>query len=411
MMGRSARAHECPPWVSLTLLWMSGVCMRLSILVMPPMIPLLHADLGLSHTEVGVLSAMPSLLFAMAAIPGALLVSRLGAIGTVVAGMVLAAIASACRSLALEAIGLFAATAFMGMGLSIMQPAMPQLVRGWMPYRIGYATAVYMSGLLIGQVIAVWATPGLVLPLVEGSWRWANALWALPVVATAVAVWFTAPYLPGGRTGASTVKAGLTSAARAGSGWWPDWHNPMVWKLGFLTGSVNSLYFTLNFFLPDLLASRGESEWVPTTLTILNMGQIPTSFLMIAVAGRWGRRRSAYWVSSGFALLGILGMVFSHGAFTVAWAGLFGAATTVTFVLAFALPALLSEPHDVHRTAAAMLTISYSCAVVTPVVGGLLWDWTGVAQMAFAPVMIWPCVTWVMTSLLDLGEKPEGAEA
>ena len=197
----------------------------------------------------------------------------------------------------------------------------------------------------------------------------------------------------------------------AGRRWWPDWRKPLVWQLGLLTGSVNSLYFTMNFFLPDYLASRGEADWVSTVLTSLNLGQIPGSFLMLAVAGRWGRRRAAYGVSALLALAGILGMLLAHGSLMVACALLFGAATTVTFVLCFALPALLSAPDDAHRTAAAMFTLSYSCAVVTPVLGGVLWDVTGLPLMAFAPVLVWPLVTCVMTRVVDLAHQPEDSEA
>ena len=54
--------------------------------------------------------------------------------------------------------------------------------------------------------------------------------------------------------------------------------------------------------------------------------------------------------------------------------------------LMLALPPLLSPPDDVHRTAAAMFTISYTCAVITPVFSGLIWDLTCIAQAAFVPL-------------------------
>ena len=40
-------------------------------------------------------------------------------------------------------------------------------------------------------------------------------------------------------------------------------------------------------------------------------------------------------------------------------------------ILVLALPPLLSPPDDVHRVTAAMFTISYSCAVIVPVISGL----------------------------------------
>jgi CP family cyanate transporter-like MFS transporter len=51
-----------------------------------------------------------------------------------------------------------------------------------------------------------------------------------------------------------------------------------------------------------------------------------------------------------------------------------------------ALPPLLSPPDDVHRVTAAMFTISYSCAVITPIISGLAWDISGIAATAFLPI-------------------------
>jgi CP family cyanate transporter-like MFS transporter len=57
-------------------------------------------------------------------------------------------------------------------------------------------------------------------------------------------------------------------------------------------------------------------------------------------------------------------------------------------ILVLALPPLLSPPDDVHRVTAAMFTISYSCAVVVPVISGLAWDLTGIAITAFLPIAL-----------------------
>ena len=35
-----------------------------------------------------------------------------------------------------------------------------------------------------------------------------------------------------------------------------------------------------------------------------------------------------------------------------------------------------------------MFTISYSCAVIVPVISGALWDLTGIAAMAFLPIAL-----------------------
>ena len=146
------------------LLWLSGVALRLTILVVPPIIPLLHAELRLSQTEVGVLSGLPPLLFCLAAIPGSLLVTRIGAVPALVAGVMLTGLASAARAGSPGTILFFLTTIAMAAGISIMQPVLPQLVRNWLPKQIGLATAVYISGLLVGEIIAVGLAVPVILP-------------------------------------------------------------------------------------------------------------------------------------------------------------------------------------------------------------------------------------------------------
>ena len=134
----------------LSLLWLGGVGLRLTILAVPPVLALIISDLALSGTEVGILNAIPVSLFALVAVPGSLLIARVGAVRALVVGLLIAAVGSALRGFAIGAMTLFAATALMAAGVALMQPAFPPLVRQWVPRRIGFATAVYTNGLLCG---------------------------------------------------------------------------------------------------------------------------------------------------------------------------------------------------------------------------------------------------------------------
>src|SRR3954463_15473169 len=60
-------------WIAVSLLWLAGVGLRLTILAVPPVISLIQADLQLSGTEVGILTGLPIVLFGVAALPGSLL--------------------------------------------------------------------------------------------------------------------------------------------------------------------------------------------------------------------------------------------------------------------------------------------------------------------------------------------------
>jgi CP family cyanate transporter-like MFS transporter len=382
--------------LSLTLLWLAGAGLRLTVLAVPPVLPFIHADLNLSETQVGILTGLPSLLFALAAVPGSLLIARVGPVTALAIGLLLDGVASGLRGAAPNALWLYAATVAMGAGIALAQPAMPPLVRAWLPDRIGFATAVYTNGFLMGATAAAALSLPLVLPLVGGSWRLGFAAWAVPVVVTAVLVPLLAP--AAGRPGADAMTVPR---------WWPDWRSPLLWRLGILFGSNNSTYFTSNAFLPDYLHAHGAADLIGPALTALNVGQIPVSFALLAVAGRLQNRLWPYVVSGLGVLAGLAAVVFGDGIAIILGAACIGLSLTLSFVLILALPPVLSAPGDVHRLAAGMFTISYSTAVLVPAASGLLWDLTGLPGLAFAPMAVCAVLLAVLAPRLPKSEQPK----
>ena len=153
-----------------------------------------------------------------------------------------------------------------------------------------------------------------------------------------------------------------------------------------MLGTINATYFATNAFLPDYLRSNGQSEWISAALSGLNAGQLPASFLLLAVAGRLERKAWPYVVCGLLCVIATAGIVFGSGAWVVAAATVQGFAAAAILILVLALPPLLSPPDDVHRVTAAMFTISYSCAVIVPVISGMAWDLSGIASLAFLPI-------------------------
>ena len=357
------------------LLWLAGIGSRITILAVPPVIPLIRTDFGMSETQVGILTGLPPVLFACTAVLGSLLIARFGALATLVAGLLVTAAGSALRGGAPEIFSLYAATIVTGFGVAIMHPSMPPLVRTWLPQRIGFGAAVFTNGLLVGEILPVALTIPLLLPLLHDGWRASFVVWAVPVALIAFVIMALAPR--------SSAPARSTPAAQR---WWPDWRDPLIWRLGIALGSVNAMYFSANAFLPDYLHHIGRADLVSAALTALNVGQIPASLLLLAVAGRLERAIWPHVVCGVGSLAAIIGIAVLPGPGIVICAGVLGFFAAAVLILMLALPPLLAPPDDVHRVSAAMFTISYSCAVITPVLSGLAWDLTGIAQSAFVPL-------------------------
>src|SRR3954466_15273211 len=178
------------------LLWLAGNGSRITILVVPPVIPLIRTELGMSETQVGILTGLPPVLFACTAVLGSLLIARFGALATLVAGLLATAAGSAFRGAAPEMFTLYAATILTGFGVAIMHPSLPPLVRNLLPHRIGFGAAVFTNGLLVGEILPVALTIPFLLPLIANSWRESFVIWAIPVVLIGVIIMVLAPRFP-----------------------------------------------------------------------------------------------------------------------------------------------------------------------------------------------------------------------
>jgi CP family cyanate transporter-like MFS transporter len=370
----AAAATRTRPSLVYALLWLCGVCLRLTVLATPPVVHLIRAEWNLSTTAVGFLVTLPTVLFAAVALPGAVLVGRFGPVRTLVAGLVVTAAGSALRGLA-SGFGMLAgATVLMAAGVAVMQPALPLLVRRWVPMRIGLGTAVFTNGVLVGETIPVALTAPLVLPAAGGLWRGSLAAWSLPVAAVAVLVAAFAPPVEG------TGGAGAPAPGR------PQWRSGLIWQLGLLFGCTNALYFASNAFLPGHLTRLGRPDLIAPALTALNAGQLPAAFLLLAVIGHLERRAAPFVALGAACLVALAGVVASTGAGVVVWSALLGFSGSAAFILTLALPPLLRPPEDVAPTSAAMFTISYGGALGTALLGGATADVSGHPTWAFAPV-------------------------
>src|SRR5262249_58545453 len=132
----------------------------------------------------------------------------------------------------------------------------------------------------------------------------------------------------------------------------------------------------------------GRTDPPGATLGWVNGAQLITSFSLLWLAHRVHRRLWPYLVCGPMSLAAIGVIVSSDSGWIVPAAAILGVAAAVPFVLILALPPVLSAPNDVHRTAAAMFTISYGLAVIVPVICGAIWDLSGAAWTAFVPLMV-----------------------
>jgi CP family cyanate transporter-like MFS transporter len=357
----------------LAVLWLAGADLRVTVLAVPPVLPLIHRDLALSERAVGALSGLPVLLFGLVALPGSLLIARLGARRAASAALLVVAAASAARGVGPSAPLLFAMTFVMAAGIAVVQPALPALVAEWFPDRPGFATAVYANGLLIGEALPAALTIPLILPMIGGGWPASFAVWSAPVAVTGVIMALC-------RSDAKPAGWATTAPAR----WWPDWRSPGLWQLGLMQGGTGGLYFASNALIPDYLHAVGRPGLVTAGLSALNLGQLPASLLLLVTARRLGGSKTAVVAMQLVGLGGLAALVAGGPSYVVLGAAVVGFCCAFTLIVTLALPPQLVAAGDVHRLSAGMFTVGYTVSCLVPLVGGALWDATGLPAAAFA---------------------------
>ncbi|MGH7328599.1 MAG: CynX/NimT family MFS transporter, partial [Polyangiaceae bacterium] len=220
-------------------MWLAGIDLRITILAVPPVLPAIHRDLTLSEAAVGALTGLPVLLLGAAAIAGSLMIAHLGARRAWIAGLLVVGLAGAARGAGPNESVLFLMTLLMGLGVAVCQPAAPTLIGEWLPGSIGFATAVYVNGLLVGETLGAALTIPYILPLVHSSWEWSFVFWSLPVFLT-VALFLVA------------TRERPVAKEERGS-WWPNWRDGLMWRLGIIQCGASIVYWASNAFIPDYL--------------------------------------------------------------------------------------------------------------------------------------------------------------
>ncbi len=375
-----------------SLLWLAGAYLRVPVLVAPALAPYIADDLALSQALTGALTTLPILMLAVGAMPGSLAISRFGPRHTLALAMVIMTLGSAARGLAPETISLLLASAVMGLGVAMMQPALPALLPRWLePRHLALGSAIYMNGMLTGEFIGAGITLPLIMPLVDQSWRLTLLAWSLPALAVAALL-----YLPRRDRGRPARRPA----------WLPDWRNPLTLKIGLLLGLSGSLFFGFNAYLGALLAQRGELDILADALFCYNLAQVGASLVMLKLARHWVGRRGVILVMALAALASTIGAMLAEGWLAIASATFMSFSAGVLLILLVALPPLLVSPAETGRLSAGNFLVGYTLAFGIPTLGGLLADVTGDVRHALAVMLAYGVLVLPLILTLDLNRRP-----
>jgi len=156
--------------------------------VLPPLMPAIAKELGISHSMGGIVWGAASLGVAMSSLLGGAAVDRFGPRRVAGLALVAGAIACASRAWAVGPWSLVATMLVFGMHIGFCAPAIPKALAAHVPMnRLARANGIALLGYTLGTAATVVIAPTLLAPLV-GGWR-GSMLVAAGGMLVAAAVW------------------------------------------------------------------------------------------------------------------------------------------------------------------------------------------------------------------------------
>lgn len=345
---------------TLAALVLAGLNMRPLLTSVSPLLGQLRQSIGLSPLAASLLPAVPMVMMGAVALLGAPLMQRLPLRRLLLAGLTLLLVALATRGAIAEGRWLVLSALCGGLGIGIVQMAMPGLIRQRFSRRSAAVTGLWAGALMGGGGLGAALSPWLSAQL---GWSLALSDWALPVL-LALLVWLWVR-VPVSRDSKPVVVP-------------PLWRKPRAWTLALSFGLVNGGYATCVAWLPDAYQQAGWSAQAGGSLLAVMIALQVTGAVLMPLLARGSDRRPQLAISLVCQLIGMAGFLLAPLLAPWLWAAIAGFGLGAAFPLAMVLALEhLPQPQAGARLVAFMQGVGFIIAGCMPFVAGQLYAATG----------------------------------
>lgn len=271
----------------------AGVCAALHVAKVPPAVPALQAALGVSLVQAGFLLSVMQLAGMCCGVAFGAWVDGLGHRRSLLAGLVLLALASAWGGFSPVVGVLMALRVLEGCAFLLVVLAVPSLLRQ------------AVAGQAMHQVMGLWsaympvatALAFLCGPLVLALAGWRVWWWLLAALTAAVAWWVMVAVPQAGQPNQASqpLQPGAAAPAASGAVAWRPWlarlaltlRSPGPWCVALCFGCYGAQWISVIGFLPTVYAQAG---WSAAVVALLSASIAGANVLGNVAAGRWLQR-------------------------------------------------------------------------------------------------------------------------
>lgn len=366
--------------------------MRSPITAAGPIVDLIRADTGISHTMAGLLTSLPLLAFAAISPFAPQLAKRFGLEAALLTAIIIVTCGIALRFLP-SVPALFAGTAILGCGIALSNVLLPSLIKRDFPLRVGLVTGLYSVSMNIWGAIA----SGISVPaagFTSMGWHASLGMWAVLSI-LALILWL--PHVRNGRRGEVYVASRNTEKPiRLIS-------SSLAWYITLFMGLQSLIFYSTITWLPEILSTQGfNPSSAGLMLSMMQMVSVPVTFVIPILAGRMKDQRVLTAITCTCLILGyafLLSGISSLVTIGVVLAGIGGGASFGLVTMFFVLRT--ADARQAAGLSGMAQSFGYMLAAGGPLLFGLIHDWTHgwtiplLMQVALAIVLL---ITGIMAS-------------
>ncbi|NIG73997.1 CynX/NimT family MFS transporter [Cedecea neteri] len=343
---------------------MIATTLRVTFTGAAPLLDMVRDALALSTAQIGILTTLPLLAFAVVSPLAAGIARRFGTERSLFGALLIICAGIALRSAGHAAL-LYIGTAIIGCGIAMGNVLLPSLLKRDFPGQVAKLTGAY--SLTMGVAAALGSV--MVVPIALHGFGWSGAMLSLMIFPLlALIVW-----LP--QLGSSTVMNLSGNPALHSRG---IWSSPLAWQVTLYLGINSLVYYVIIGWLPSILISHGYNE--AEAGSIHGILQLATAIPGLFVGLILSRLKDQRGIAALMALLWCLATLglWLLPAFSIFWVSLGGFGSGAAMILGLSFIGMRTgSAHQAAALSGMAQCVGYLLAAFGPPVMGKIHDITG----------------------------------